>query len=483
MKEILRGTLWSTLARSFRVVVKVFAVVLIARWLGPSNFGLFTLVLSAVALGAVFIDLGIAPGTARLLAEGRKNRQSIFRISFGVLLTTLGLGGVLLFSFGETLFGIINASRLHNFVGLFLGLLGAQVFFNYGRKIFEGLRRVDLSSKVGLALEWAPWTLALAAVAFIRAEAEYALIGKLIGTCLVLVGLGLVARRSLKPLSRSKSKQVGIKTLLRYSFPMMLTAASFYIYSHSDILLIQAFLGEEKVGVYGVVVRLLDTLHVPAAAIGSAAAAFFVSTKRESPDQLPNLFQKVTRGILTFYLPLVAGLLLTAERLIPFLFGGEYADAALIAVIYAPTLLMKSLSGTYSLALDYLGFAKQRAMAVTFSAVCNLGLNFLIIPYLGIVGAAVATQVTYVPLVFWYAYVLAKMTNAECGEILSKVKSILLATLAMCVGLLAVDATGAHILLIVLFGVIIYFVVAILTGVVNRKDLGLITRSMSNSSS
>lgn len=467
-------------ARIFRIAVKSLAVIFIVRWLGPSEFGLFTLALSTVALVAVFVDLGISPGTARLLAEGEHGTTEVLRTSTVVLTCSLVIGSLILVAYGDAFLALINAEELQGLILVLVGLLWARVAVYYAKKLFEGLRRVDLSSRVSLAIDWAPWAFALLGVGVLQASAAVGLVGKLLGTCLLIAGLGIAAGRLLSGRS-SEGRPIGPRLLFRYSLPMMLTATSFYVYAHADILIIQAFLGEAEVGIYGTAVRLLDVLHVPAAAIGSAAAAFFVRTRERDPDELPDLFRKVTRGILTLYIPLTAGLLLTARPLLPFLFGQDYSAAGVVAIIYGPFLLMKSLAGTYSMALDYLGHAGERAIAVGVSAAANIILNILLVPRYGIVAAAMATQVTYVPLVAWYVHRLIRISRASYASVWADLRPVVGATLLMAAGIgLVLFVLEWHVLVVIGLGIALYAVASWTNGAITARDVRFLVRSISS---
>lgn len=457
-KGILNNTIWSLSARLFTVVVKVIAVIFLARFLGPSEFGIFTLIISTVALFSVFVDLGISPATARLLAQDKWNSKHAILLSSKLLFLTFTLFALIIYFFGDFFFGLINAVKLNELLLIFVVLILLQTFQKFYQKCFEGLRRVDLSSKVSLLFEWSPWGFAILSVALLGPTAKNAIIGKIAGSGLLLVGfVFFMWFVILKKQSISTNSKIQLGTLLKYSAPMLVTAVSFFVYTHSDILIIQALVGEAEVGIYGVAVRMLDTLHVPAAAIGSAIGAYFVTIYQDKSGKDSNLFYDATKWILIIYLPLSVGLVVTSFDLFPLVFGIEYGQAGIIAIIYAPSLLLKSLSATYSLALDYMGYASKRAVAISISAILNIGLNFLLIPKYGIIGAAFATQITYLPVVIWYIFLIKRVTNSSLRILLKELKPIILSSLIMGLVIFATSYLfNIHVLISVLIGISIY---------------------------
>jgi O-antigen/teichoic acid export membrane protein len=430
-EDLVTGAAWSLGARVASVVIRAGSVVVLVRLLTPSAYGTVTYMLSVASLLMLVVDFGISASTARMLAEEKYPRSQTL-VAAGIALGT-PFCLVLLGVYHAT--GIaqewLNAPQLLALRDVLCALLIARVLRRFLKKCFEGIRRVDLSSKVSLLVEWMPWGISIIGLVLWRRTAEVALFGNALGTGVVVLALGGVLWRVFElrhTVTLPSYEQV--RNLVTYAIPLMATSASLYVYMESDILLVQYFLGERSVGIYGVVVRLARTLHVPAIAIGSAAAGYFAKA-RLSDDQRSELFVYATQGVVALYLPLSVGLVLTADELLPFVFGSEYGEASLAAQIYALYLFMNAISALHSLALDYMGFARRRAVAALLSAVANVGLNIVLIPQFGIEGAALATQITYTPLALWYVIVILNSVGGSMTYFLRRMRPVFLSTTGM----------------------------------------------------
>jgi O-antigen/teichoic acid export membrane protein len=430
-EDLVTGAAWSLGARVASVVIRAGSVVVLVRLLTPSAYGTVTYMLSVASLLMLIVDFGVSASTARMLAEEKYPRSQ----------TLVAAGMALGVPFCLVLLGVyhatvtaqewLNAPQLLALRDVLCALLAARVLHRFLQKCFEGIRRVGLRSKVTLLIEWMPWGVSIIGLLLWRRTAEVALYGNALGTGVVVLALGGVLWRVLElrqTVALPSREQV--RDLCAYALPLMATSASMYVYTESDILLVQYFLGERSVGIYGVVVRLARTLNVPAIAIGSAVSGYFAKT-RLSDDQRSNLFVYATQGIVALYLPLSAGLVLTADELLPFVFGGEYVEAALAAIIYAPYLLVHATAALHSLALDFMGFARRRAVAALLSAVANVALNIVLIPRFGIEGAALATQITYTPLAIWYVFVILESVGESKTFFLRKMGPVFLSTIGM----------------------------------------------------
>ena len=415
-RSLVHGATWSLLANGSQAAIKVIATVVLARLLGPADMGVMLVVLSMVALLSIFTDVGLSSALARRLSEAPQEAAGTIAMTAWALGPMLLLASAVTFVFAGDLARVLGLpvedDVITTYRWLVAPLLVSGVLFKFFTKAFEGLRRVDATGRIAVFVGWAPWLTAIALAALVAPLARYALQGKLIGEA---VWVAVLAVALLTLVNRSNARlapRVGTWQLLRYALPMVVTTAGVYVYTQSGVLVVQYFLDSTAVGLYGTAVRLVEVLHVPAAAVGAAVAATFVHLREHRPERSRDLYAFTVRALLIVYLPIGVGLWLVADALVPFVFGAPFAGSALIVQWYVPFLVFKALSAPASLALVYLGFAGKRALWVLLSALVNVVLMVVLVPWMGIVGAALATQLTYVPLALWYQVRLAREVGA-----------------------------------------------------------------------
>lgn len=474
---IFSGALWTLVAKGIFVVVQFAAVAIVARELGPGGFGIFSVVLSLVSLFVLFSDFGAITGTARLIAEGDKRQSDVILHGAGLIVSLTLVVSLVFFFFSSQISEILKSPIFRESVILVVGLLLVRILYKYQRKVFEALGRMDVFSRADTVLGPLPWIVPLAIVVLVSGTAVGALFGRLVGYATVVAALSLIllghlAKSHYAPSSKSIDTTI-IRRIATYSPAMLATALSLYIFSESDILLVQFFLGSEQVGIYSLAVKLVAVLQVPATAIGASVAAYFVGEAGESGPQESEMsgpvFLLTAKYVLALYLPTMLGLLMVGNELIISVFGPEYASSVIIVLVYLPVLLAKSFGTIYSRALDYLGYAGRRAVMVSVSAGLNIGLNLLLIPRYGIIGAAVATQVTLVPFVVWYIYMMTKITEAELSALKAPFLRILLGLGALAAMIVALQLLGQNAFLSALVGGVTYLTVILSLGVIDIR--------------
>ena len=407
---------WALVAKGVGVGTKLCAVVVLTRVLGPEQFGVFVWVLSTTALLTVFADFGVSASVAKLLSESPGSPRAALRVGGRMVCGAFVAVASVLVVFAGPLGELAGAPWLVALPWYVAGMLAVQVWRRFANKAFEGLARQSVYGKVTLRVGWLPWAGGIVGTVVggdvQGALGGYVVGGVVVGAAMTTALLGLAGLAGLDERQGAGAGGAGappFRTIARYALPLVATAASFYVFTSSDILLLQALAGSAVVGTYGVAVRVVETLHTPSGAIGSGLAVFIARGRADGSGR--EILTRASRVLLALYLPGAVVLGALAAPGIEAVFGADYAPAVVVLYWYLPYLVVKSLASTYALALDYAGMAGARARAVAGAAVLNVGLNLWLIPRYGAEGAAISTLVTYVPLVGWYGWALLR----ACG--------------------------------------------------------------------
>jgi O-antigen/teichoic acid export membrane protein len=400
-KKYFNNTSWMALARIISLIISFLTIAIIARYLGPENYGKLSYTQNFVALFSAFAALGLDQILYRdLIAEKEKEAELlgtafVLRAVFGgitliaTILTAVLLNEDIVLTW---MVGIIALSFIFQPFGVIGHLFNARVLAKYTSYItiivaflLPSLKLLVVYFDKGILY----FSITIALEALIYAIAYVYLYRKILGG---------------SPLQWSVSL-VRAKTLLLQSWPLFLASFSGYIYGRIDQVMIQQFIDSTAVGFYDVAVRLTELLgFVPGIIIASLFPAL-INAKNESNEKYYQRFRAIT--FLCAGISFVSALLLfcLAPFIISMLFGPEFAAAISVTRLY-----VWSTIGTVLIILIQQHFIaqKQSARFLFFSllgASTNILLNFLLIPIYGIYGAASATLITLslIILVFWVA--------------------------------------------------------------------------------
>ncbi|HMV69216.1 MAG TPA: oligosaccharide flippase family protein [Myxococcota bacterium] len=162
------------------------------------------------------------------------------------------------------------------------------------------------------------------------------------------------------------------------------------IYAQADVLMIEALVSDAEVARYGAPSSVLLQL----ALVSNVVTRSFFPRLAAHPDRARELLRLQTRVLLTAGVPVAAGGLAVASRLVPALFGDPYVDSVLPFQILVCVVPIRFLNNGYGLALTALDQQGRRARIDGLAATFNVLANLIAVPWAGAVGAAATTLLT-----------------------------------------------------------------------------------------
>jgi stage V sporulation protein B len=186
------------------------------------------------------------------------------------------------------------------------------------------------------------------------------------------------------------------KKLLHFSYPLILTSAGGFIFGWADIVIIKHFLPLKEVGIYSLAYTGLGAIEAVVLLMPMVLTPIFVSLATQGEDHLTDRYiLRVLPQISILWGFLIMFLALTSLWVIPIVFGQDFTESASIFLVLLITLNLSVITGLCVPIL--VGYEMVTKMVlVNFSAsIINLFLDIVFIPRIGIMGAALATTLSY----------------------------------------------------------------------------------------
>lgn len=394
----LKASLVSGLVRSG---ANAALIVLLTRYLlDPTEYGLLFLALSVVGVVAFLGTLGLPKSTARYVTEFGETAPDQVRpllVRATLLLAVLSVVvGLALVATGGRLARYLGEPSITPLLVVGGGYVVARAFNNYLSLLFQGFNRVTWSAAMTIVSNVVRLGAVVALVA-LGWGALGALVGYVLGfVAAVLLGGYVVVTRFYPSFPRGEAEPELLERLLRYSVPLTATRAANVLDRRIDTILVGVILTPAAVGFYTVAKQVTQFTAVPVAAFGfTVSPALGEQAAAGNVGRARRLYETSLRHVLAFYVPAAAGLILVAEPVVRHVFGASYLGAVPVLQVFGGFVIVNAVNKVTSDGLDYLGRARSRAVAQGSMAAANAGLNVLLLPIMGVVGAAVATVVTY----------------------------------------------------------------------------------------
>lgn len=388
MNRVAKNAVWIIGGKVVQSVLALIINMLTARYLGPSNFGLIIYASSLVAFVLPIMQLGFSNVLVQEIVnkperEGKVLGTAIF-LSF--LSSICCIIGVTSFAFvvnpDET--ETIVVCLLYSFILIFQAI--DHIEFWYQAKLLSKYSSIiSLISYVAVS--------AYKVFLLITAKSVYWFaLSNALDYAFISIG-GVILYRKLGGQRLSFSISIG-KEMFSRSKHYILSSMMVTIFAQTDKIMIKMMMNESATGYYGAAVACAGmTSFVFAAIIDSFRPSIFEGQKVGEDDfsyRLTMLYSII------IYLSLAQSVVMSVlSKLIIFILYGEAyypaADALRIVVWYTTFSYMGSVRNIWILANEKQNYLWQINL---FGAVANVILNYILIPLIGINGAAVASLLT-----------------------------------------------------------------------------------------
>ena len=182
------------------------------------------------------------------------------------------------------------------------------------------------------------------------------------------------------------------KKVLDLSSTMFFSGVSAFLFTQSDLWIIGIFATTESVGIYGVVSRLVSligfSLGAFSAIIPPIMSAVYASGDR---NELRRIVSESTRWSLSMAVPIILILVLEGKLILKYAYGEKFMDGYIALVILTIGQLINVGVGLTGWLLQMTGEHKAFMKINILGGILNVILNISLVPYFGIVGAAVAS--------------------------------------------------------------------------------------------
>jgi len=471
-------TMWALSSKIITALLNAATMFLIVRLLLPDEYGKFSLVISIATLWFVVAEFGVGISVSKHVAQYRGTNRALasgFMVyGFLVQVAFAGAGAAACFLSAGYVARLLRVPELQGLLWLGSLLVILRPLQSYCLMGFLGFQKLNYYATVEVVREGARLagsalllSVGLGAAGAVGAKAASFALSAVLG--LIIVWHAFVRGTPW----RVRDSRAIVSQVMRLSPAILVISASDLLYTELTVPILGFFLNVEQVGYYSLPMRITVMLQMPAHALALAVAPRFAASDGQSKAAVRALFAGTVKTLLIFYVPVMFGLIALAPELITLAFGAQYLPSADIMRLYAIYLLAVSIGILLALALIYLGRARARAVVMVCIGLTNVGLNLIMIPRLGIRGAATAMLITYIPTVLVWLVIACRTIGLSMRRLASTALKIGCCGLVMgvTVYLIGHNAGVARLLIAVIAGIGVYGAALLVARVVTAEEL------------
>ncbi len=409
--------------RIFSAGIAYLSQVLLARWMGDFEYGIFVVVwVGAVVLGGLAC-LGFQTAILRFVPEyfARGESPLLRGILFGSriegfvaasLFAAIGAAG--LYAFGDSLSN-------YYLIPLYLGAITLPMLAI--GEIHDGVSRAFNWADLGL---WPTFIIRPALIlAFMWAamQAGYeanavTAMGSVIGaTYVTSIGQLIWLSRRIRTVVPSGPRDYRPRTWVAIALPIFIVEGFFNLLTNVDIIIVGHYMEPDQVAIYFAAAKTLALVHFVYFAVRAGGAQRFAQYYAAGDRVRLESFVRDTLHW-TFWpsLAMILLMFLIGRQLLS-LFGPNFVEGYPLFYILAIGLIFRASIGPAGTILIMAGQQAACAWVYTVTFALNVVLNVTLIPAIGLPGAATATTVALVFETLALYWITAKRLNIRCSII------------------------------------------------------------------
>src|SRR3984893_9117713 len=404
----LAGTIF--IIRVISAALAYVSQILLARWIGGSDFGVYVYVWTWVLLLGSMMDFGISASAQKIIPEYRAGGEHALLRGFlsgsrWMTFVVSAVVSVLLAGVVKVLSPWIDQNAV---LPLTIGCITLPAFVVANTQ--DGIARSHDWMRLGLMPQFVvrqALIIGLTAAAFVlgfHLGAVAAMLASALAVWIAMAGQMSVLNRRLAGHIAPGPKAYDFRGWLAVSLPILLVESFYLLLSYTDVLVLQQFRSSEEVGVYFAVVKTLALVSFIHYAMSATTAHRFA--EYNALGDKARLATYVAHAInWTFWPSLAATIVLLAlGKPLLWLFGPQFTTGYDIMFVAAIGLVVRSAIGPVERLLHMLGHQHICALAYALAFVMNVALCVALVPRFGGHGAAAATSISLTfetVLLFW----------------------------------------------------------------------------------
>ncbi len=392
-----KNTGWMFFGQMFNIISVVVGIWL-ARYLGPENFGIFSYSLAFVGMFSFLANLGVNDLLARDLVESPEKRDRLLGTAFATnlfggllaIIATISISQLLVVSdLAKLLIAIWSA----NFVISAFSIPG--IFFRANVQA----KKNSLVQIIGIII------ISLLKVALIVFNAGIIWLMMIYVFDYILGAIlyfWFYKKAGLSFLNWSFDKKI-LKTFLSVSWLLMLSSVASSIYMKIDQVMIGNYLDSAAVGLYAAAVKLVEVWYFVPLLICNSLFPAIINARKDDLKKYYNRLSNLYLLLLFLAVAIALPLSFISPWLINILYGSAYVGASSILQIYVWSGVGLFLSFGFNQQLLIENRIKLLFFLNLIGMIVNVVLNIILIPKVGVSGAALATLVSYLigPAIFF----------------------------------------------------------------------------------
>lgn len=462
VQTIFKNMSWLMISQILASICGFIWTILIARYLGVSDYGIMNFAISFTGILAILMDLGISTHIVRHIATDYDSSPKYLGnaiplksiLSFFAFLITLII--LILMKCDELTIQITLLFTIERIFASITSLLNGSL-----QAVEEGKYQAIGNILLNLLL------LVFILISIISNLGIYGIAISYVSANFIVVIFQYFAvkRRISKP--KFEFDKIFCKKILLLSIPFALTSFFGLILSSADMIMLTNMINSYANGIYSSAYKLISIFVIIQSVYFTVIFPVMSRLFKNEKKLLIFSFEKSIKYLMLIVIPLSFAVMFYSNDIIILFFGKEYMPASPVLAILMWTVPLGFLAGICANLLNASHKEKTVTLNLMIMALINIILNFFIIPKYSYTGAAITTAISDIVSIVLFIYSIYKLNALPGKKILLDLIKIILGSVILYIFLIFLNI---NMWLALPVGIIIYFTIMIIFRTFDSDD-------------
>lgn len=389
LSGIVTNSVWMFVDKLLRQGGQFLLAVWITRYLGPERFGVLSYASAFVSLFLAISNLGLYGVVVRDVVRYPDERHEIL----GTALFLKVIGGITCMCVAVSCVKFLRPDE--PLIMLLVGIIAFSLVFQ-ACDVFDFWFLSQLKSKNTLYVGLPAFILSAAVkISMILAQAPleaFALV-TVFDVFLLACGFLIVYQHSTHELGRLRVRWSWVRRLLGDSWPLVFAGLMVMVYTRIDQVMLGQMLGNRELGVYAAAARIAEFWYIIPIIILQSLFSTMVNAREQKDESYYEILQWAFDTMALMSYLFILFMFLFAGTIMTVLYGDAYVEGGRILAVYVVSGIFVMLGHVREYWVTMENITRLSLYSTGLGALVNVGLNYVLIPAYGAVGAAYATLI------------------------------------------------------------------------------------------
>lgn len=407
--KLLSNSIFYSLIGLLPVAIGFFTLPILTRYLSPEEYGILSMIAAFTTMVSIIATFQIYSGVSRIYFDYNEENRKVY---FSTLFFAISAISLIVFIFfliwGDIFIGILySKSDVGFWPYFFVSIL--SIFFSLPVGITTAFFKVQEKGKNLLIISAISTIITVSLILYFVVIELMGVLGSLLGSA---IGGFLTYILHVIYFKSNFIFRFDIKMFIenfKFGIPVIPHALGGYLFMYSDIIILEKYVAVAMIGIYAIADRFAQLLKTVVNSFANAFNPIFMKASKISIEEGQKIAKETSRS---WFIILAVGYISLShfgEYIIYIMTPFEYHEASHILPLLSLAYVFR---GIYIMPINTFYFMKKTKylpIATLTSGVFNVILNILLIPYIGIWGAALTTTISFA-INWWLLELLSSKT-------------------------------------------------------------------------